>query len=98
MISFSQRLMTTVATPFPIRFVMARHSLMKRSIPTSSASDSIGMPGTACKVAASVTKPAPVTPLAPLDVIIATSNKLSWWLRSSGVLVACARKTAAMHM
>ncbi len=38
-ISFSQRLTATVATPFPIRFVSARHSLMKRSIPTSKASD-----------------------------------------------------------
>ena len=43
----------------------------KRSTPTSNASDSIGTLGTATRVAARVTKPAPVTPLAPLEVIIA---------------------------
>jgi len=75
--SFSQRLMTTVATPLPIRFVIARHSLMKRSMPTSRASDSIGTLGTAVRVAASVTKPAPVTPLAPLEVIMAINSRLS---------------------
>lgn len=37
MISRSHRLTTTAATPLPIRFVMARYSLMNRSIPTSSA-------------------------------------------------------------
>src|SRR4051812_29391761 len=49
--SFSQRLMTTVATPLPMRLVSARHSLMNRSMPTSSASDSIGTLGTAVRVA-----------------------------------------------
>src|SRR6185503_2266773 len=34
-ISRSHRLTTTVATPLPIRLVMARHSLMNRSMPTS---------------------------------------------------------------
>ena len=63
MISRSHRLITTVATPLPIRFVIARHSLIKRSIPTSSASDDSGIVGTTANVAASVTKPAPVTPL-----------------------------------
>src|SRR5436190_3006447 len=41
--SFSERLITTVATPLPIRFVRARHSLIKRSIPTRIARDSMGM-------------------------------------------------------
>src|SRR5688572_29504401 len=41
----SQRLMTTVATPLPTRLVSARHSLMKRSMPTSRASDWMGMLG-----------------------------------------------------
>src|SRR5207248_2534577 len=37
--SFSQRLTTMVATPFPITLVRARHSLMNLSMPTRSASD-----------------------------------------------------------
>ena len=44
-ISFSQRLMTMVATPLPMRFVRARHSLMKRSMPTSKASDTASRGG-----------------------------------------------------
>src|SRR5712691_11708229 len=58
----SQRLMTTVATPLPTRLVSARHSLMNLSMPSRMASDWIGMSGTICSVAASVTNPAPVTP------------------------------------
>ena len=49
-------------------------------------------------VAASVMNPAPVTPLAPFDVSIATSNRLICCFRSSGVFVACARNTAAIAM
>jgi len=47
---------------------------------------------------ARATKPAPVTPLAPLDVIMAISSRLIWWLKSSGVFVAWARNTAAIAM
>ena len=90
--------MATVATPLPMRFVIARHSLMKRSMPTSSASDAMGTVGTTASVAASVTKPAPVTPLEPFEDTIATSSSVTCSRRSSGVFVACARKTAAMVM
>ena len=38
-ISFSHRLITRVATPFPMRFVMDRHSLINRSMPTKRAND-----------------------------------------------------------
>ena len=44
-----------VATPLPIMLVKARHSLMKRSIPTRIARDSIGTDGTTEIVAAKVT-------------------------------------------
>ncbi len=71
----SQRLMAMAATPLPMKLTMARHSLMKRSIPTRMARDSIGIPGTASRVAARVTKPAPVTPLAPFEVTMATSRR-----------------------
>src|SRR5262245_61452788 len=40
-------------------------------------------------------KPAPVTPDAPLDVIMATARMPSSWPMPSGVLVACARKSVA---
>src|SRR5438874_7726867 len=74
--SCSQRLITNVATPLPMRLVMARHSLMKRSMPTSKASDWTGTDGTAASVAASVMKPEPVTPLAPFDESMATTNNV----------------------
>src|SRR6202011_2522746 len=50
----SDRLMTTQATPLPIRLVSARHSLMNLSMPTRIAIDWIGMSGTMERVAASV--------------------------------------------
>jgi hypothetical protein len=63
--------MTTQATPLPIRLVSARHSLMNLSMPTRMAIDWIGMSGTIERVAASVMNPAPVTPEAPFEVIMA---------------------------
>ena len=96
--SFSHRLTAIVATLLPMKFVIERHSLMKRSMPSSSATDSMGIVFIAESVAARVTKPAPVTPLAPFEVIIATSSRPICWRRSSGVFVACARKIAAIAM
>ena len=96
--SFSQRLITTVATPFPMRLVIARHSLMNRSMPTSKASDWMGIDGTAASVAARVTNHAPVTPVAPFDESMATSSSVICWPSVSGVFVAWARKIAAMVM
>jgi hypothetical protein len=87
--------MTMVATPLPIRFVSARHSLMNLSMPSRMASDWIGMSGTIASVAANVTKPAPVTPEAPFDVIMAIARMPSSWPMVIGVLVACARKSVA---
>src|SRR5262249_20995353 len=80
----SERLMTTQATPLPIRLVSARHSLMNLSMPTRMASDWIGMSGTIDSVAASVMKPAPVTPEAPLEVIMAIAR-----MPSSCQIVRC---------
>jgi hypothetical protein len=68
--------MTTVATPFPMRFVMARASDMNRSTPRISAIPSTGMEGKTASVAASVTNPDPVTPAAPFDVNINTASRV----------------------
>ncbi len=57
--------------------------------------DWIGISGTMASVAASVTKPAPVTPDAPFDVRMATPKMLISWPKVSGVLVACARNNVA---
>src|SRR5438128_719762 len=68
---------TTVATPLPMKFVMDRASDMKRSIPRINAKPATGIEGTTASVAASVMKPAPVTPDAPLEVSIATPRMVS---------------------
>ena len=62
----SQRDTTIVATPLPMKFVIARASDMKRSMPRISARPATGTDGTTASVAASVMNPAPVTPDAPL--------------------------------
>lgn len=72
----SQRLITTVATPLPIKLVMALHSLINRSMPINSESDSMGIDGTVAKVAASVMNPAPVTPLEPLKISLPLKEEL----------------------
>ena len=51
-----------------MKFVSARASDMKRSMPRTSARPATGTDGTTASVAASVMKPAPVTPDAPLPV------------------------------
>jgi hypothetical protein len=71
--------MTTVATPLPTRLVSARHSLMNLSMPMMSASDWIGMSGMIASVAARVTNPAPVTPDAPFEVIMAITRIIISW-------------------
>ena len=62
------------------------------------ASDWIGISGTIASVAASVTKPAPVTPEAPFEVIMAIARMPSSCPNVSGVLVACARNSVASVM
>ena len=71
---------------------------MNLSIPTRIANDWMGMSGTIASVAASVTNPAPVTPEAPLDVIMAISSSPSSWPSVRCVLVACARNRLASVM
>ena len=63
----SQRATTIVATALPMKLVRLRHSDMKRSMPRISASPATGTVGTIDSVAASVMKPAPVTPAAPFE-------------------------------
>ncbi|MNN98411.1 hypothetical protein D3C81_2178020 [compost metagenome] len=57
-----------------------------------------GTSGTTASVAARVMKPAPVTPAAPLELIIATSSKAIWWPSERSVLVAWAMNSAARVM
>ena len=54
---------TIVATPFPIRFTIARASDMNRSTPRTSASPSTGTAWVAASVLARTMKPDPVTPV-----------------------------------
>ena len=66
---FCQAATTSEPTPLPITLVMARASDMNRSMPTISAMPTAGMAewaSKACSEAARVTRPAPVTPAAPL--------------------------------
>ena len=86
---------TNVATALPMKLVSARASDMNRSMPRMSASPATGTCPTADSVAASTMNPLPVTPAAPLEVNSNTASNVSWWVRSSGVFVACAMKMAA---
>ena len=74
--AFSQRATTIVAQALPMILVNARHSDIKRSIPKMSAIPSTGKLGTTDNVAASVIKPAPVTPAAPFELNMATNNRV----------------------
>ena len=56
------------ATPLPLKWVMERASDMNLSMPRISARPATGTEGTTARVAASVIKPEPVTPEAPLLV------------------------------
>ena len=94
----SQRAIATVATAFPIRLVIARTSDMNRSTPTSSASAAGGMVGIADRVAASVTKPLPVTPAAPFYVSIRIARIDSCSRADRWTPLACATNTAAIVM
>ena len=94
--SFSHREITTVATPLPIRLVMARASDMNRSMPRISATPATGIWPTVASVAASVTKPLPTTPAAPFDVSSSTARMVSSCCRVSEMSQAWAMKTAAM--
>ena len=81
-----------------MKLVSARHSLMKRSMPRISAIPASGIEGTIDSVAASVMKPAPVTPAAPLELIIATSSSEICSPSESSTPVACAMNSAASVM
>jgi len=60
--AFSLRATTRVATPSPMMLVMARPSLMKRSMPRIRARPATGTVPSAARVPARTTKPLPVTP------------------------------------
>ena len=72
----------------PMWLVMARASDMNLSIPRISAIPATGMPGTTARVAANVMNPDPVTPVAPLLVIMATTNIPICWPRVSSMPMA----------
>ena len=55
-----------------------------------------GTLGTTVNVAASVMKPAPVTPDAPLLVSIATASNVSCWVNVSSTFNACATNSVAI--
>ena len=57
-----------------------------------------GTDGTTDKVAASVMKPAPVTPAAPFELSIATPTSSNWSPIDKGTLQACAMNKAASVM
>ncbi len=69
---------------------LMRHSDIKRSIPKISAIPATGTAGTTDKVAASVIKPAPVTPAAPLELTIATKSNATCSPIDKSTLHACA--------
>ena len=61
------------------------------------------MPGTSTglttdSVAASVMNPAPVTPLAPFDVSMATTRMVNCWVKDSSTPSACAMNSVASVM
>ena len=93
--SFSHRETTIVATPLPMMFVKARHSLMNLSMPSRTAMPGTSRGSTTASVAAKVTKPAPVTPLAPFDVSIATTRIVNCWPKVRSTPSACAMKRVA---
>lgn len=94
--ALSQRATTMVAHALPIKLVNARHSDIKRSIPKISAIPATGTAGTTYKVAASVIKPAPVTPAAPLELTIATKSNATCSPIDKSTLHACAINKAAI--
>src|SRR5215472_13515595 len=78
--------------------VSARTSLMNLSI-----ENTIAMPGTSAglttaSVAASVMKPAPVTPLAPFEVSIATIRMVICWPRVRSTPSACDEQSRQRHV
>jgi len=76
-------------------FVNDRHSDIKRSMPRISTIAPTGTVGTTERLAASVIKPAPVTPVEPFEVSIVTSNNVISCAKLKCVLVACARNSTA---
>ena len=70
-----------VATPFPIKLVIARASDMNLSTPNNKARPSMGItPFMAVKVEASTINPLPVTPAAPFEVTIKIPIMVRIWL------------------
>src|SRR5260363_394294 len=68
----------------------------KRSMPSNNTIPERGTVGTTDKVAANVIKPAPATPLAPLEVSMATARSVSCCMSVRSVFVACAMNSTAI--
>ena len=66
--------MSTVATELPAKFVSARASDMKRSMPTIRPTPSSSSGRCELRPPARVAMPAPVTPAAPFEAIIMNSS------------------------
>ena len=86
-----------VATPFPIKLVMARASDMNLSTPNKRASPSTGITSIAVRVDASTMNPLPVTPAAPFEVIIRMPMMVSICSSESWTLNTCERKITAIE-
>src|SRR5271169_1281935 len=82
--------MTTVATPLPVMLVSAGALLMNLPMPNTIARPGASRASTAASVPASTTKPAPVTPLAPFEVSIATTRIVTNCPNERSTCGACA--------
>lgn len=66
---------SSVATALPVKFVSARASDMKRSMPTMTPTPSTRSGRYVCSPPASVARPAPVTPAAPFEAMIMKTSR-----------------------
>ena len=86
-----------VATPLPIKLVIARASDINLSTPKSKARPSTGITFIAVKVDAKTIKPLPVTPAAPFDVTIRIPMIVKICRKSKSTLNTWAKKMIAIE-
>lgn len=86
----------TVATALPAKFVSARASLMKRSMPTIRPTPSTSSGRCDWSPPASVASPAPVTPAAPFEATIMNSSNETCSPSASGSPIASATNREAI--
>ncbi len=89
-ISLVQVPIRMVATALPAKFVRARASLMKRSMPTIRPTPSTSSGRCDWRPPASVARPAPVTPAAPFDAMTMNTSSEICWPSGSGLPIASA--------